>query len=84
MPYSFEADILLLISCPLQSLEKIYGFFTLCLEIAGNCRKPIEVELGIGQLEFSGYILEPAVFPLLFVFWFMVCYYSKIEKTTLN
>lgn len=69
MPYSFEADILLWISCPLQSLEKIYGFFTLCLEIAGNCRKPIEVELGIGQLEFSGYILEPAVFPLLFVFW---------------
>lgn len=48
VPYSFEVDMLLWISCPLQPLEKIYGFFTLYLEIAGNCRKPIEVELGIG------------------------------------
>ncbi len=63
MPCSFDADILLRISCPLQPLERIYGFLTLCLEIAGNCWKPIEVELGIGQLEFSGYILEPAVLP---------------------
>jgi hypothetical protein len=35
----------------------------MALEIARNCWKSIEVELGIGQLEFSGYILEHVIFP---------------------